>query len=81
MSSAELASECFFAPCGISQGNKPLITAGVGRINSIIAASKRRGADHHLFLEQLLAESSSPTIKCHKDCVCTYTSEQHIKNI
>ena len=63
---------CFF---NCSNDSKDLITAGSTRIASIINSSRRRGDG----LSDRLGETDS--IRCHKNCVSTYTSEHHIKRV
>ena len=49
------------------------------RIRSIIEASKLREDGIHIYLEKELEANSNLTIKCHRNCVSTYTSKYHIK--
>ena len=66
---------CIFPNC---TQNKDLTTAGPQRITTIIAASKARGDSIHLTLESELDKNPDLTVQCHRDCVTTYTSKQHI---
>ena len=60
---------CFF---NCSNTNRKLITSGSKRIENIVESSKRRGDGLHITL------TGRQTIGCHKSCVSSYTSEQHI---
>ena len=60
---------CFF---NCSNTNRKLITSGSKRIENIVECSKRRGDGLHITL------TGRQTIGCHKSCVSSYTSEQHI---
>ena len=71
--------ECFFKPCGEEQARKPVSDVGFRRIQSIIEASKLREDGIHINLEKELEANSKLTIKCHRNCVSTYTSKYHIK--
>ncbi len=70
------ATVCIFPNC--TQGDSCLISSGPQRIRTIIAASKSRGDTLHLTLENELDNNPDLNIKCHKSCVTTYTSKQHI---
>ena len=76
-----MSSECFFKPLSWlckSNDNKTLLNAGHTRIKKIIECSKIRGDSIHEELENTLKDESY-TIKCHKNCVSTYTSKSHLK--
>ena len=65
--------ECFFKPCREEQARKPVSDVGFRRIQSIIEASKLREDGIHINLEKELEANSKLTIKCHRNCVSTYT--------
>ncbi len=73
------SGECFFRPCGEDQATKPVTDAGSRRIKSISEASKLHEDGIHISLEQELEANEKLTIKCHRDCVSTYTSKCHIR--
>ena len=60
-----------------------LIVSGERRIQSIIAASKARGDNLHVHynLKSALQADSGLTIHCHKSCVSSYTSKDHISRL
>ena len=51
---------------------------GPKRIRTIICASKRRKDNFHSELESKLHENPELTVSCHRSCVSSYTSAQHI---
>jgi hypothetical protein len=55
-----------------------LASAGVDHINTIIQSSRKRGDELHVELERLLSEDDNLTIRCHRNCVSSYTSSSHI---
>ena len=71
----EESSKCLFPDC---KQTKDLTTAGLQRIRTIIAASKARGDNIHLYQENELLQNPELTVSCHRDCVATYTSKHHI---
>ncbi|KAL5007014.1 hypothetical protein ScPMuIL_015820 [Solemya velum] len=74
----ENTSPCPMCPqCEVT--DEGLSTSGVGRIQTIIEASKHRGDNLHIELQNLLTEDSDASIPCHRSCVSTYTSNYHIK--
>ena len=68
---------CIF--CKEDGSKKELSVAGTGRIQTIIASSKRRLDDLHGDLESRLLTDEHFEVLCHRDCVSTYTSKSHIK--
>ena len=70
MASSSTDEVCFFK-CTIT--SKELLTAGPARIKTVINCSKRRGDGLHVLLDWL------ESIRCHKTCVSTYTSEHHMR--
>ncbi len=71
-----MASKCFFVSC--NKSHEVLITAGPKRIQTIIKCSKHRGEELHQHFEEELKCYPELTIKCHKSCVSSYTSNHHI---
>ena len=71
--------KCFFKPCLKEQDGKPLSTAGAQRISTIIKTSQKRQDDLHIELERRLIEDKHLTIKCHRGCALSYTSNSHIQ--
>ena len=71
--------ECFFRPCGHNEANKALTSAGPERVQTIIRCSKARHDGLHLDLERQLQSDTHINIKCHKNCVSSYTSKSHIQ--
>ena len=59
--------------------DKILSTAGSARIKTIIECSKLRGDGLHQQLEEEVLHNVDNTIQCHRNCVSTYTSKNHIK--
>ena len=64
--------QCFFTPCS---GSGEL---GNTKASRVIKASQSRGDDLHLQLLQLVAENENYKVKCHRNCISTYTSPWHI---
>ena len=73
--------DCFFSPCDATKAGKPLVTVGPDRVRSIIRSSKARQDGIHEELEQRLEADESIELKCHRDCVSTYTSHSHIETL
>ena len=71
-----MANECIFE-CELEENL--LATAGPARVKTIILASKQRGDDKHIQLQQQLDDNENLSIKCHRSCVSTYTSTSHIQ--
>ena len=71
--------ECFFRPCGQSEANNALTSAGPERVQTIIRCSKARHDGLHLDSERQLQSDIDINIKCHKNCVSSYTSNSHIQ--
>ena len=72
--------QCFFEPCPESQAGKTLTRSGPKRIRSIIKASKEvHGDGRHENLELQLANDENAFIFCHRSCVSSYVSTEHLK--
>lgn len=56
-----------------------LTKAGPVRIKTVIGFSKEYNDNIHIELEEKLGENPELTIDCHRCCVSTYTSQQHLK--
>ena len=69
--------EWFVRPCGHNEANKA--SAGPERVQTIIRCSKARHDGLHLDLERQLQSDTHINIKCHKNCVSSYTSKSHIQ--
>ena len=69
--------KCFFG-CSNPEGGDPMIVAKAGCIEKIIQSSQARGDDIHLSLQRQYDLDRDMTISCHRNCVCTYTSKDHI---
>ena len=54
-------------------------TAGSQRISTTIRSSQKRQDDLHIELEKRLIEDKHLTIKCHRGCILSYTSNSHIQ--
>lgn len=71
--------ECFFKfKFGCDCGDEDLRSAGSARINTIIKCSKQYGDDLHVVLQEKLDLNSDLIIKCHRNCVSTYVSQQQV---
>ena len=74
--------ECYFKSlswlCG-GGSNEDLVSAGPARITAIIQASKQRGDIIYIDLECDRHQDDSMIIRCHRNCISTYTSKLHIK--
>ena len=71
--------ECFFKDvlnCTTDSGD--LSTAGPRRIETVIKCSKVYKDGISTNLEPMLDKDSSLSIRCHRDCVSTYTSRLHV---
>lgn len=53
--------------------------AGPSRIKTILKFSKDYGDDLHIEIERQLEENPDCFVKCHKNCVSTYTSTEHLR--
>ncbi|EDO50031.1 predicted protein [Nematostella vectensis] len=73
-----MANKCFFDWKFHCDGKGVLGKAGPARIESIIKFSKDYNDDIHVTLAEQLKRNSLLTIQCHRDCVSTYTSKQHL---
>ena len=62
--------DCVFK-CGKMDIN--IIDCGAQRIRTIIECSKRQKDGINIELEQLLDTNENATVRCHKNCVSTYT--------
>ena len=70
---------CYFEPCPASQDGKSLSKSRAQRIRSIIKASKEVHRDgRHEYLERLLENDKEAFISCHRSCVSTYVSTEHL---
>ena len=70
-----MASEkCFF---GCSK-KENIIEIGQARILSIIESSRLHGDSYHIDLEVKIKENPEFSLLCHKTCVSTYNSRDHI---
>jgi len=61
------------------KSSEKLSSSGPDRILKIINASKERGDELHIELQQKLSEDDNLTVTCHRSCVSSYTSTSHIK--
>ena len=52
--------------------------AGPARIESVIRFSKEYKDNGHVDLVDRLGKNPELTIECHRSCVATYTSQQHL---
>ena len=71
--------ECFFKWKYNCDKETEVKEVGPPRIASIIKYSKQYGDEIHIELEKDLKENAELTLKCHRNCVSTYTSNQHLK--
>ena len=55
-----------------------LTKAGPTRIESVIRFSKEYKDNVHVDLVDILGKNPELTIECHRSCVSTYTSQQHL---
>ena len=78
-SSSQPNTACLLESCmNCSDSEAPLTVAGPDRLNSIVAASKRRGDGLHASLTSTLQDTSR-SLFVHRNCASTYTSKTHIK--
>ena len=76
-----MMDECFFKPCGGDDANQPLTSAGPKRVRTIIRCSKARKDRLHVDLERRLQSDENTEIKCHKNCVSSYTLHSHVQRL
>ena len=67
-----MCDQCFFNPCS---GSGSLVNSKATRV---IKASHSRGDELHYQLQPLVDENEDYTVKCHRNCISTYTSMWHI---
>ena len=59
--------------------SEKLIESSLNRIETVIKCSKAYGDNLYKSLERSLEEDKGFTINCHKSCVSTYTSKEHVQ--
>ena len=70
---------CYFEPCPASQDGKSLSKSRAKRIHSIIKASRDAHHDgRHEYLGQILENDKEAVIWCHRSCVATYVTTEHL---
>ncbi len=73
----KMADMCyFFESC--KNTRDPLTDATAKRIRNIIESSKVCDDDLHISLQEQLDSDENFKIKCHRNCVSSYTSPDHI---
>lgn len=78
-SSSQPNTACLLESCMNCSDSEALLTvAGPDRLNSIVAASKRRGDGLHASLTPIL-QGTSRSLFVHRNCASTYTSKTHIQ--
>ena len=71
-------NECFFK-WKFNCSNSDLREVGPARIETIIKYSKEYEDGAHTELEAKLKDDSNLKLKCHRNCVSSYTSAEHVK--
>lgn len=71
--------ECFFKWKFNCDNSEDLREVGPTRIETIIKYSKEYEDGAHTELEAKLKYDSSLKLKCHRNCVSSYTSAEHLK--
>ena len=71
-------NECFFK-WNFNCDNSDLREVGPARIETIIKYSKEYEDGAHTELEAKLKDDSNLKLKCHRNCVSSYTSAEHLK--
>ena len=74
----KMEEECYFQPC---HSSKPLINARSDRIRTIIRASKARQDGKAADLKPRSEAEEQLVIRCHKNCVSSYTSKTNVQRV
>lgn len=73
-----MENQCYFKWKYNCDDKGELTKAGPARIESVIRFSKEYKDNVHVDLVDRLRKNPELTMECHRSCVSTYTSQQHL---